>query len=114
MQAPVIAAAAGFELLGFWFFDEEPNVADVLDPYHRGPIVAWHLRRDGPKPISIQLSVPDYESGMSAILRPDGVVMIPSINPGGTSTCGPKTLTAQTQAGEAKLSAARHEKPRGH
>ena len=77
MQAPVIAAAAGFELLGFWFFDEEPNVADVLDPYHRGPIVAWRITRDGPKPISIQLSVPDYESGMSAILRPDGVVIDP-------------------------------------
>ena len=51
LTAPVVAAAPGFQMLSFWFYDEEPTIEKVLHPNYRDPIVAWRLGEYGPKPI---------------------------------------------------------------
>jgi hypothetical protein len=78
LEETVVAATPGFELLRFQFlfFDAEPNVAAVLDPHNRGPIIAWRtFALDEPEPIGVNLNAPETGSGREAIRRPDGVVI---------------------------------------
>jgi hypothetical protein len=78
--SPVVAAAPGFYLLGFWFqedVDIEPTVEVVFDPIWREPIVAWRIVRGSAEPIGIDDDPPPSGGGGTAILRPDGVVTSP-------------------------------------
>jgi hypothetical protein len=47
----ITPANAGFELLTFWFYDEEPTfekvVSDIKDPRSHDPIVAWRAVAGG-------------------------------------------------------------------
>ena len=78
LTTPVVPALPGFERLTFGFYDEQPElltVADVLKFYNRDPIVAWRITGEGPQPVSLDKH--DPTDGLVAILRPDGVVVIP-------------------------------------
>jgi hypothetical protein len=74
LMAPVVPAAPGFQLLRFWFYNEEPNVDAVLDPMAREPIVAWRILEYGAEPVGIGAGGPSSNLGAEAILRPDGLV----------------------------------------
>lgn len=77
LTAPVVAAAPGFQILDFRFPDMEPTVEDVLQPYHRKPIIAWRLDEYGPTPIALDEDnfIVGHPAGEVAILYPDGCVV---------------------------------------
>ena len=75
----IIPAAPGFEYLSFWFEEEEPNVAEVLDRRNRQPIVGWINKPEGPVAVILDdIFLPNHDQGVrNAILCPSGIVVLP-------------------------------------
>lgn len=77
--APIVPANPGFQLLSFWFADDEgyePTADDVTAVRNRMPILAWRLMNSSPEPIAFDFCEPDPDEGLVAVLRPDGAVVV--------------------------------------
>jgi hypothetical protein len=77
-DATTIPAAAGFMTVNCWFWDEPPSLENI----NRDPIIGWRTYQVGNTTVCDPITLddgPSTDSGSTAILRPDGVVVVQAL-----------------------------------